>query len=134
MNIIALDTSTSIGFDEAKPLLLKKVNQILGDTQGLVIFFNTKIDGSCRTKCLMENDFDMKGSSSIWDSLFHIIDDHRHLSSVNFFVITDGKDTSSFRKTCSDVEYELWYLQLVNRWNVTWVDWRPLKRTCSLFL
>jgi hypothetical protein len=134
MNIIALDTSTSIGFDEAKPILLKKVNEILNGAQGIVIFLNTNVDGSVRTSCLKDNDFDMRGSSSIWDSLFHIIDDHRHLSRVNFFVITDGKDTSSFRKTCSDIEHELWYLQLVNRWNVTWVDWRPLKRTCLLFL
>ena len=134
MILVALDTSTSIGFDEAKPHLIRQVNEILDGAQGIVIFFNTKIDGSVRTSCLKENDFDMRGSTSVWDSLFHIIDDHRHLSHVNFFVITDGKDTSSFRKTCSDIEHELWYLELVHRWNVKWVQWKPLKRTCAFFV
>lgn len=134
MILIALDTSTSVGFDEAKPSLISKVNSILNGCEGVVIFFNTRIDGAIRTKKLRDIDFDMRGSSSIWDSLYHIIDDHRHLSCVNFFVITDGIDTSSCEYTCADIEYDLWYLKLVHRWSIKWVDWKPLKRICSLFL
>lgn len=133
MNIIAVDTSTSIGFDNIKETLIDQVNSILDGHEGLVVFFNTRIDGIKHTRKIKDRDFDMRGSSAIWDSLYTIIDDHRHLYSVNLFVITDGKDTSSCSRTFDDVEYELWFLQLVKFWNVNWIDWKPLKRSCAFF-
>jgi hypothetical protein len=128
MNIIAVDTSTSIGFDESKKYIIHDVNEILNDKDGHVYFFNTRIDGHLIRSRIRERDFDMRGSSSIWDSIYSIIDKHRNLYRVQLFVLTDGHDTSSKNKTYDDIEYELWFLRLVKLWNVTWVYWQPPKK------
>lgn len=134
MNIIAVDTSTSIGFDESKKYIIHDVNDILNDKDGLVYFFNTRVDGHLIKSRIQERDFDMRGSSSIWDSLFSIIDKHRNVHRVHLFVLTDGIDTSSKKKTLDDIEYELWFLKLVKLWDVTWVYWKPPKtRICSFY-
>lgn len=134
MNIIAVDTSTSIGFDESKKYIIQDVNEILKNKDGIVYFFNTRIDEHKITHRIREKDFDMRGSSSIWDSLYSIIDKHRNTYRVQLFVLTDGHDTSSKNKTYDDIDYELWYLKLVKLWTVTWVYWEPpMKTLCFIY-
>lgn len=134
MKILLVDTSTSIGFDECKKYIIHDVNEILNGSDGLVYFFNTRVDGHVLKSKIDEKDFDMRGSSAIWDSLYTIIDKHRNRPAVELFVLTDGHDTSSHVKTQDDIEHELWYLKLVKSWKVDWMYWKPLKRTCAFFL
>lgn len=133
MKILVVDTSTSIGFDEVKHQIIQDVNTILDGDIGLVYFFNTRVDSHHRCFRISEKDFDMRGSSSIWDSLDDILERHKKDTSIDLYILTDGKDTSSVFKTYDDIEYELWFLKLTSWWSIHWVYWKPLKRSCSLF-
>lgn len=121
MNIIIVDTSTSIGFDEVKWNIIEQVNRILDDKKGHVYFVNTRIDDHLFCSRITEDDFDMKGSSTLWDSIFKIIDNFKYVYSVNLYIITDGIDTSSVNYSREDVENNLWRREIFMFWKVCWL-------------
>lgn len=121
MKIIVVDTSTSIGFDEAKESIIEKVNEILDDETSHVYFFNTRLDGYMYCSSIIESDFDMKGSSSVWDSIYDVIERHKDDWNVQMYILTDGDDTSSKRNTMDDVDHYIWFQELVKWWTVRWL-------------
>lgn len=121
MNIVIVDTSTSIGFDEVKWFLIEKINNILCDTNGHVFFINTCIDYHMFCSRVTEDDFDMKGSSSLWDLIYKIVEKYMYEYNIILHILTDELDTSSDYYTRKDVDDILWYRKLFFFWKVHWL-------------
>lgn len=115
-----MDTSTSIGFDEAKPRIVWATNRYLNGRRGRVIFFNTGIDTEVYTSEISEDQFDMRGQSHIWDTMGAVLERFPYMG-VKLAVYTDAQDTAS----------RIWSWEKVRElmrtlaWEVEWLFMEP---------
>jgi hypothetical protein len=134
--LVLVDTSTSLGFDEAKPHIIHTVNEFLKGRTGKIVFFNTGTSEVYTRSYIRESDFDMCGQTRLWDSFGKILEMYPY-QNVEIGVYTDCKDTAS-RLYTRDSVYEM--VKTLS-WKVTWLLNTPRtstkefrKNPCSMYI